>query len=196
LDKFPSIRHAINLLKVMEANPNFRAGTTLILTTNFLSRIESASPSAPDLSEDDTGISWGHHQFTSRSMTIKSILTSWESVGSTVMAGKLIAAGIKTCKVARHICFDNGITTSSYLADAYLSNMVDQLWDMWTAAGRVSITKNLGVRANSGRYESLYFIINNQIMVNTCQYLVIIMYSTIQSQYYNPHHQLRSVRHL
>jgi hypothetical protein len=58
-----------------------------------------------------------------------------------------------------------------------------------------SPTTDLGVRANSGRYESLYFIINNQIMVNTCQYLVIIMYSTIQSQYYNPHHQLRSVRH-
>jgi hypothetical protein len=127
----------------MEANPNFRAGTTPILTTNFLSRIESASPSAPDLSEDDTGISWGHHQFTSGSMTIKSILTSWESVGSTVMARKLIAAGIKTCKVACHICFDNSITTSSYLADAYLSNMVDQLWDVWTAAGGVSITKNV-----------------------------------------------------
>jgi hypothetical protein len=61
---------------------------------------------------------------------------------------------------------------------------------------RVLKTANLRVRANSGKYESLYFIINNQIMVNTCQYLVMIMYSTIQSQYYNPHHQLRSVRHL
>jgi hypothetical protein len=54
---------------------------------------------------------------------------------------------------------------------------------------------DLGVRANSGRYESLYFIIYNQIMLNTCQYLVMIMYFTIQSQYYNPYYQPRSVRH-
>jgi hypothetical protein len=59
----------------------------------------------------------------------------------------------------------------------------------------ICLSLDLGVRANSGRYESLYFIIYNQIMLNTCQYLVMIMYSTIQSQYYNPHHQLRLVRH-
>jgi hypothetical protein len=109
--------------------------------TDFLSRIESASPAAPNLSEDDAGASWGHHQFTSRTMTIKSILTSWESVGSTAMACKLIAAGIKTCKVAHHICFNNGISTSSYLADAYLSNIVGQLWDLWIAVGGVSLTE-------------------------------------------------------
>jgi hypothetical protein len=139
VDEFPSIQHAIDLLKAMEANSSFRAGATPILMTDFLSRIESASPAAPDLSEDDTGASWGHHQFTSGTMTIKSVLTSWESVRSTAMACKLIAAGIKTCKVTRHICFNNGISTSSYLADAYLSNMVDQPWDLWIAAGRVSL---------------------------------------------------------
>jgi hypothetical protein len=141
MDEFPSIRHAIDLLKAMEANSSFGAGATPILTTDFLSRIESASPAAPNLSEDDTGASWGHHQFTNGTMTIKSVLTSWESVGSTAMARKLIAAGIKTCKVARHICFNNGISTSSYLADAYLSNVIGQLWDLWIAAGGVSLTE-------------------------------------------------------
>jgi hypothetical protein len=140
VDEFPSIENAIDLLKAMEANPNFRAGTMLILTTNFLSRIKNASPAAPDFSEDDTGISWGHHQFTSGSTTTKSVFTSWESVRSTVIACKLITTRIKTCKVACHICFNNGIITSSYLADAYLSNMVDQLWDVWTTAGGVSLT--------------------------------------------------------
>jgi hypothetical protein len=90
MDKFSSIQHAINLLKVMEANSSFRTGATLILTTNFLSRIENASPTASDLSEDDTGASWGHHQFTSRTMTIKSVLTFWKSVRSTAIACKLI----------------------------------------------------------------------------------------------------------
>lgn len=122
----------------MEAHPDFQVGTTPPLTVNFLSRIQDSNPTDPSLSEDDTGPSWGHHQFTSGTMTIKSVIRSWDDIGSTTMACKLIAAAVKTCKVARHICFEQKINTSSFLADAYLSNLIDELCDVWVKAGGVS----------------------------------------------------------
>lgn len=68
-------------------------------------------------------------------MTIKSVIRSWDCVGTTTIACKLIAAGIKTCRVARHICFEQNINTLSYLADVYLSNLIDQLADVWAETG-------------------------------------------------------------
>jgi hypothetical protein len=135
--EFPSICRGIDLLRAMEAHPDFGAGTTPILTSTFLSRIEDSDPADPNLSEDDTGSSWGHYQFTSGSMRIKSVIQSWECVGSTATACKLIAAALKTCKVARHICFEQKINTTSFLADAYLSNLIDELYDVWVKAGGV-----------------------------------------------------------
>ena len=102
--------------------------------TDFLSRIELADPYASDLSEDDTGASWGHYQFTAGNMMVTSVLQSWDAVGTTEMAHKFIAASIKTCKVARHICFEQGIKTGSYLSDAYLQNLVETLWKLWKQA--------------------------------------------------------------
>lgn len=123
----------------MEAQSNFRAGPTPSSTNDFLSRLEMSSPTDPGLSEDDKGSSWGHYQFTSGNMSIKSVIRSWDCVGSTSMACKLIAAAIKICKVARHICFDQGINTSSFLADAYLSNLIDELCHVWVAVGGVRL---------------------------------------------------------
>lgn len=119
----------------MEAQANFRPGPTPSLTTTFLSRLENSTPTDPGLSEDDNGASWGHYQYTGGSMTIKSVIRSWDCVGTTTIACKLIAAGIKTCRVARHICFEQNINTLSYLADVYLSNLIDQLADVWAETG-------------------------------------------------------------
>jgi hypothetical protein len=138
MQDFPTIRQGVNLLNAMEAHPNFRVGLTPSLTSDFLSRIENSNPTDPSLSEDDTGSSWGHHQFTGGSMTVKSVIRSWDCVGSTTTACKLIAAAIKTCKVARHICFEQNIHTTSFLADIYLSNLIDELSDVWVKAGGVS----------------------------------------------------------
>ena len=121
----------------MEEDVAFKHGPTPTLTMDFLSRIENADPYVADLSEDDSGPSWGHSQFTSGNMTLTSVLQSWESIGSTEMACHLIAASIKTCKVARHICFEQKITTGSYLSDAYLQNLVEVLWTLWKKAGGV-----------------------------------------------------------
>ena len=117
---FPSMSFAIDLLNSMQENPNFKQGVMPSLTTDFLVQIENADPNNPDISEDNSRSSWGHHQFTSRTMTIASILQSWESIGNTEMACKLITAAIKACRVARHIYFQKNIETSSYLSDAYL----------------------------------------------------------------------------
>jgi hypothetical protein len=122
----------------MEAQPDFQVRPTPSLTTDFLSRLEKTSPVDPGISEDDTGPSWGHYQFTSGSMTIKTVVRSWDCVGMTNMACKLISAAVKICKVARHICFEQNINTTSYLADVYLSNLIDELSDVWVKAGGVS----------------------------------------------------------
>ena len=122
----------------MEANPDFKQGPTPARTTDFVIQIETANSSCSDFSEDDSGPNWGHYQFTAGSMTITSVLQSWESVGSTEMACKLIALTIKTCQVARQMCFEQGAKTFSYLSDAYLENLIDVLWKLWTEAGGVS----------------------------------------------------------
>jgi hypothetical protein len=104
----------------------------------FLDRIEHADPNAPDLSEDDDNTSWGHHQFTAGSLTCRTVLTSWDCIGNIAVACKLIAAAIKTCKVARHLCFSRNIKASNFLSDIYLSSIVELLWGSWKDAGGVS----------------------------------------------------------
>ena len=119
----------------MEAQSDFRSGPTPSLTASFFSRLEKSTPTDPSISEDEMGPSWGHYQFTSGNMTVKSVIRSWDCVGTTTIARKLIATAVKICKVARHICFEKNIRTTSYLADAYLSNLIDELSDAWVEAG-------------------------------------------------------------
>ena len=139
MQEFPSMHRGIDLLNAIEAQPGIGVGITPAVTINFLSRIENADPTDPNLSEDNTGSSWGHYQFTSGSMTITSVIRSWDCVGSATMACKLIAAAVKTCKVARHTCFEQNLHTNSFLADVYLSNLIDELCDVWVKAGGVSL---------------------------------------------------------
>jgi hypothetical protein len=59
----------------MEANVTFKCGPTPTLTTDFISRVENANPYVPDLSEDNSGPSWGHSQFTGGNMTLTTVFT-------------------------------------------------------------------------------------------------------------------------
>ncbi|GBE83672.1 hypothetical protein SCP_0507270 [Sparassis crispa] len=122
----PSIENLIDALS--SSHPD------LISVITFIERIENADPNSPDLSEDDLGTAWGHYQFTAGSMTSSSTLVSWDGIGSEA-ARRLIAASIKTCKVARHVCFVSGIKMNAYLSDAYLETTVEILWRLWKAAG-------------------------------------------------------------
>lgn len=97
----------------------------------FIDRIENADPSAED-DEDNLNLSWGHSQFTSGGLTCSSVLVSWPAVGTVNTAFRLLAAAVKTAKVARQLCFAQGIAdTGSYLADAYIQNIVELLWKCW-----------------------------------------------------------------
>lgn len=97
---------------------------------SFLARIEGADPNAPGLSEDDIDAGWGHYQFTAASLTVQSTLTSPEAVGDTITALRLIAAAIKTCKVAREMCRRHHISPTSFLSDMYLDRVVETLWEL------------------------------------------------------------------
>ncbi|KAL6298234.1 hypothetical protein BKA93DRAFT_932207 [Sparassis latifolia] len=100
------------LLNAMKLKPAFGVGSPTPEVIVFIEHIENADPNAPDLSEDDLGTAWGHYQFTAGSMTSSS-----------------------TCKVARHVCFVNGIEANTYLSEAYLETTFEILWRLWKAAG-------------------------------------------------------------
>ncbi|EGN97576.1 hypothetical protein SERLA73DRAFT_75241 [Serpula lacrymans var. lacrymans S7.3] len=132
---FDSNSFGINLFDAMELSTDFSPGPPSSLMLEFIERIERADPNSPEFDEDDHGVSWGHHQFTSGSMTSSSVLTSWTAIGNCETARRLIAATIKTCKVARHICFQEKILSLTFLADNYLNNILKQIWAAWKAAG-------------------------------------------------------------
>src|ERR1700722_8795229 len=134
---FPNIAHAMDLLKSMESHTTFKSGEPSADVVAFLDRIKNADPNSPQFTEDNTNGSWGHYQFTGGNMTCTSVLTSWTSIGNTNIACQLIAAAIKTCKVARHLCFEHEVESHSYLGDIYLANVINILWRLWSEAGGV-----------------------------------------------------------
>ncbi|KAF8870850.1 hypothetical protein BD779DRAFT_1454814, partial [Infundibulicybe gibba] len=135
---FKDIPYASDLLNAMMLHPDFESGQPSDDVAALLTRIENADPNSSEYSEDETGANWGHHQFTAGGLTCHSALLSWRSVGNVEMACRLIAAAIKTYRVARHICFKRGTTEGSYLSRAYLQNLVERLWEIWKDAGGVS----------------------------------------------------------
>jgi hypothetical protein len=130
----------MNLLKALEDETAPQPIEPSANVAAFLERIETADPNAPDISEDDTNSCWGHYQFTAANIRCSTVLTSWDEVGTTT-ARKLIAAALKTCKVARLICFKHSIEPASYLSDAYLENLVELLWTLkQKAAGEIIVS--------------------------------------------------------
>jgi len=122
----------------MKAYPNFRSSPPSTNLKLFLTRIEKADPNDTTIDEDNKGAGWGHYQFTAGSMTCASVMTSWEDIGNTDTACKLIAAAIRTCKVARYVCERMKIRATAYISDMYLSRVIETLWDLWKLAGAVS----------------------------------------------------------
>ncbi|KAI0039338.1 hypothetical protein FA95DRAFT_1504306 [Auriscalpium vulgare] len=136
--EFPSA-DAINLLQSMKLDMSFGTGQASADALAFLARIENADPNDPELSEDDTDSCWGHQQFTAGALSLRKVLVSWGSIGSVAMACNLIAAAIKTCRAARHICFVRKQTPTSFLSDAFLQETVELLWALWKEAGAVRV---------------------------------------------------------
>ncbi|KAF8809869.1 hypothetical protein BYT27DRAFT_7093293 [Phlegmacium glaucopus] len=109
----------------MAASPDFKSSTPSDNVATFLNRIEAADPNSSEIEEDDSNQCWGHWQFTAGGLTITNVIRDWACVGGVDMACKLLAATIRTCKVAHHICLERNITSSSFLSDVYLNNMVE-----------------------------------------------------------------------
>ena len=123
----------------MELSPSFKVGKPSDDFAAFLARINDADPNESDLSEDDLDASLGHYQFTAGRLTCTTVLTSWDVIGGCSNACDLIATALKTCRVARHLCFAHNVTTTSYLSDIYLENVVSKLWDLWKSADGVCL---------------------------------------------------------
>jgi hypothetical protein len=134
--EFPHVENGAALLKSMQSQPSFQLGTPSADVIAFLERAEHADPNSPDISEDDKGESWGHHQLAGSSP----LLDSWHNICNTGIACRLIAVAIKTCQVARHLCFVKQIKPSAYLCDIYLSKIVDSLWGSWKQAVGINVS--------------------------------------------------------
>ena len=127
---FPSISNAAPLLSSMKDNSSFQVGAPSDEVVAFLQHAEHADPNSPDISEDDNNASWGHCQLSGWA----TLFASWHNIGSIGIACRLIATVIKTCKVARHLCFVKHIDTSAFLSDVYLENIINLLWTSWKDA--------------------------------------------------------------
>ena len=91
--------NASNLLEEMNKAQSSVEGTPSSDLLKFIGHIELADPEAED-NEDQTNQSWGHLQFTSGGLTCLTVLVSWASVGNINTAFWLLAAAVKTAKVA------------------------------------------------------------------------------------------------
>ncbi|KAF9521404.1 hypothetical protein CPB83DRAFT_900768 [Crepidotus variabilis] len=134
--EFPTIVNVENLFNAMAVSQDLASSLPSEDLRAVIDRIEAADPNSPSLEEDDTNASWGHRQFTAGNITWRTALTSWAAVGSNSVACELIGSAIKTCRVARLLCFHRRETASSFLADCYLENIIDKLWELWNDAGR------------------------------------------------------------
>lgn len=124
---FPKLLKALQLIS-KTSGENTKEPSQHVL--QFIEQIENADPEAADIDEDHTNASWGHQQYVRGDMTCSTVLESWEHIGNVQTAYRLLAAALKTCQVAQHLCFVNKISTTSFLSDAYLQEIVGLLWGM------------------------------------------------------------------
>jgi hypothetical protein len=122
----------------MQNNTSFQLVAPSAELVAFLECAEHADPNSPDISEDDKGASWGHYQLSGSS----DLLAQWHNIGNIGIACRLIAIAIKTCKVARHLCFVQQTNPSAYLCDIYLSNIINSLWRSWKEATGINVSDN------------------------------------------------------
>lgn len=103
---FPNMTTIANLFDAMEANPHFTDKPPSTTVVHFIDTLEAADPNSPDLSEDETDAQWGHKQL---SGIWKGVLTSWDAIGCCDVATRLLAALLRTCRVARYVCSERRI---------------------------------------------------------------------------------------
>ncbi|RXW16845.1 hypothetical protein EST38_g9005 [Candolleomyces aberdarensis] len=130
---FPDLKSAVKLLQAfaeVEPPPCVEPSADVVA---LYERICDADPNSDSFLEEDTNEGWGHWQYTAGGLNVKRAVSSWNAVGSIDVACQLIAVGLKTCKVARHICFHRLGTMDGpgLMSDVFFEILVSQLWEMW-----------------------------------------------------------------
>ncbi|KAM6489116.1 hypothetical protein JOM56_015430 [Amanita muscaria] len=136
--RYPSYTAAIDLVKSLDLDSTVGRSIIAESVELFIRGVELADPRLQEYEEDDVGVSWGHYQLRGW----REILPNWQAIGSPENARRLIAAVLKTCRVARALCHDLemserkiGSQTISYLSDNYLEQITEWLWELWKQAG-------------------------------------------------------------
>ena len=137
----PSLTSAPTLLHSMNAQPSFQKGEPSPNALMLLERLQFTDPNSPDIDEDNTGLSWGHYQFTAGGLNLLSSLITWKDVGSVAIAFKFVAAALKICQEARLICEEAKTSTvGGFISDVFLEKTLVALEKCWVGAGGVSLT--------------------------------------------------------
>lgn len=123
------VRPLLERLKSLESLDNSAVCASQGVLT-FLLRLESADPNSVEISEDDHNAQWGHWQYGAAGITITSALVSWEAIGGVAVACRLLAAAIKTHRVAEAICFQRSVREKPSLSVVYLTQLVSHLWSL------------------------------------------------------------------
>ncbi|KAM6493574.1 hypothetical protein JOM56_011708 [Amanita muscaria] len=133
-----NLQTAIDLVKSLDLDSTVGRSIIAESVELFIRGVELADPRLQEYEEDDVGVSWGHSQLRGW----REILPNWQAIGSLENARRLIAAVLKTCRVARALCHDLemserkiGSQTISYLSDNYLEQITEWLWELWKQAG-------------------------------------------------------------
>ncbi|TEB19114.1 hypothetical protein FA13DRAFT_1719134 [Coprinellus micaceus] len=99
-------------------------------TLAYLKQLEDADPNMPDLSEDDDNEAWGHYQYRANGLTPALVLKDWTTIGNTTIAYRLLAASIRTSRVARYLVNVRKRKAQQYTSDAYIDIIVSKLWEI------------------------------------------------------------------
>lgn len=145
LQKIP---HVLDLLEALHRIPTTVEGPMAPEVEEFLFGIEHADPNALGVDEDNTNTSWGHYHFRSGSVRFDTL--TWEQVANKQTGYRILAATIKTGRVARHLCFKRKITTHGVIADMYFETIVQNLWKHWETVPviEVSLMYNIDFQFN------------------------------------------------
>ena len=84
----------------------------------------------PGLPEEDDNEAWGHYQYRANGLTPMSVLKDWASIGNVSIGYRLLAASIKTSRVARYLVNVRKRKAEQFTSDAYIDIIVSKLWEI------------------------------------------------------------------
>ncbi|TEB24830.1 hypothetical protein FA13DRAFT_1906038 [Coprinellus micaceus] len=126
------VSHGVELISSLELlqKSNLIQADPSADTLAYLKQLEDADPNMPDLSEDDDNEAWGHYQYRANGLTPALVLKDWTTIGNTTIAYRLLAASIRTSRVARYLVNVRKRKAQQYTSDAYIDIIVSKLWEI------------------------------------------------------------------